>query len=147
MPPGPTPTVDEARQKLGGRASTSAIAGEIVGVPTSAGGVQAGVVVFASGDDRDVWVGEGKIRRVVAGQLVPAPVPADALLAPVAADARLYASMHEGQAVRFLAHDGAMRAGQLVEKCRFGALVLAGDDKIVAVSFRRLWPASDHEIH
>jgi hypothetical protein len=134
LPGGPPPTVDAARERLGGRASTGPGAGEIVGVRTGLG--------FTSGDERDVWVGDGRIRRVDEARIVGAPQPVDAALEAVAADVRVFATMREGEPVRFLAHDGAMREGTLVEKCRYGALVLGSGGKIVAASFRRLWPVA-----
>jgi hypothetical protein len=143
LPGGPTPTVDAARERLGGRAASAAGAGEIVGVRTSLGAVQAGVVIFVAPGERDVWVGEGRIRRVDPERVIAAPGEVEASLQAVAADVRVFTTMSEGGRVRFVGHDGEMREGTLVEKCRYGALVLGAGEKIVAVSFRRLWPAEE----
>ena len=37
---------------------------------------------------------------------------------------------------------GGLLAGKLVEKCRYGALVVREDGAVVAVGFRKLWPAA-----
>lgn len=131
-----TPTVDRARESLGGRASTDADAGQRVRMTDDA---REGVVVFASGGERDVWIGEGRIRRARVELCEPSG-SADVALDAVAIDARRFATLAESAEVGFLDRAGGVHAGTLVEKCRYGALVLASDGKIVAVSFRRLAP-------
>lgn len=133
VPAGP-PSVDDARAALGGRASTVISgAGERVRIASSEG-----VVVFASTSERDVWIGEGRFRRVAPAACEPIEPMPDPELDAVAADARRFAAMSEGDPVRFRdRHDGD-HAGQLVEKCRYGALVLGPDERVIAVSFRRL---------
>lgn len=133
VPAGP-PTVEEARASLGGRASTSLDAGALVRVSDGA----VGVVVFASHDERDVWVGEGRLRRVAAERCAELEGPAPAALLPVAADAARFAGLPEGARVRYLDRLGRAHAGTLVEKCRYGALVESEDARVLAVSFRRL---------
>jgi hypothetical protein len=63
-------------------------------------------------------------------------------LALVAADARVFWLLVEGQSVRWADGEGALRDGKLVEKCRYGALVLRADGAIIAVGFRKLWPVA-----
>jgi len=61
------------------------------------------------------------------------------------AEVRLFATLKEGQRVRFAEKDGSageLSVGMLVEKCRYGALVAKDDGRILAVGFRRLWPVS-----
>ena len=59
----------------------------------------------------------------------------------VATDARLFASLREGQQVRYVDPLDGMTTGTLVEKCRYGALVLReGDETVLGVGFSRVWP-------
>jgi hypothetical protein len=133
------PSIDEARAALGGRASTERGAGELVSVSLKRGGDAAGVVVYALGDQRDVWIGAGRFVRTTVDRLSSLR-DAQAELKDIAADARRFASLREGDPVRAMRRDGSAIDGRLLEKCRYGALV-AHDDKIVAVSFRRVAPA------
>jgi hypothetical protein len=148
-PPSP-PSIEAARQALGGRGSTSALAGTFVRVPGAAastwGAARRGVVVYADAATADVWVGDGRIRRVAVADLAPLPDEPLHPLAPVAADARLFAALREGDAVRAASHDGppdgrTVVEGTLVEKCRYGALVRRSDGRVLAASIRRVWPA------
>jgi hypothetical protein len=66
---------------------------------------------------------------------VAGAIPPDLLA--VAADARAFAGLREGQRVGFR-DEGRAGEGALVEKCRFGALVERGDGSLVGVGFRRL---------
>jgi hypothetical protein len=43
--------------------------------------------------------------------------------------------------VRYADDAGALIDGKLIEKCRWGALVARDDGAVVAVGFRKLWPA------
>ena len=140
-PERPAPKVHDARAALGGRASSSALAGTLVTVTSPAGATRPGAVVFADEASVDVWVGDGRIRRVRHADVTVAHELGEHPLAAVAADARVFASLVEGTTVRFLSPVGITLEGTLAEKCRYGALVLAADGKLLAVSFRRLFPA------
>ncbi|AKF07404.1 hypothetical protein [Sandaracinus amylolyticus] len=131
------PTVDEARASLGGRASTSPEAGALVQVIEASSRVS-GVIVFASAEERDVWIGEGRLRRVARSSCVDAEGPMDPALAPVAADASRFAALSEGTRVRYHDRRGVAHEGTLVEKCRYGALVESSAGRVLAVSFRRI---------
>lgn len=153
-PSGP-PTVDEARAALGGRrAARSGVAsggasggagaeaereGDGVRFTDARGSAREGVVVCASAAELDVWIGDGRFQRLAAGRASPLPLGEGHPLAEVAADARVFAGLAEGTPVHFVRRSGEIGEGVLVEKCRYGALVEA-DARIVAVSFRRLWP-------
>lgn len=142
----PAPKVEEARAALGGRARSSALAGALVHVRTPAREQQLGAVVFADETSVDVWIGEGRIRRVRAADIsIASDVGAHPLVA-VAADARIFATLFEGASVRFLSPAGVTLEGTLTEKCRYGALVLGLDGKLLAVSFRRLFPVSTDQL-
>lgn len=132
------PTIEEARHGLGGRASTEDRAGARVRVADARGGLVEGVVVFASPAEDDVWIGEGRFRRVPPSQCV-ALDRGDPALDAIEADARRFAALREGEPVRFLDRSGREREGTVVEKCRYGALVADGS-RILAVSFRRVAP-------
>lgn len=136
------PTVDAIRKRLGGRAAGEAGAGEIVGLPADAGGVKQAVVVCSSGDDLFVWVAEGIVRRMPRSESLPPGLETPRELLAIADDARVFGGLFEGQRVRYRDEHGELAEGTLVERCRFGALVLRADEVVVGVGFRRLWPAS-----
>jgi hypothetical protein len=136
----PKPTVDTVRAKLGGRAATDDTAGSYVMLNAGGGFSHAGIVIYARGDDVDVWTGEGVVRRARRDAVRRGEGPAPEPLAQVAVDAAVFGSLAEGQRVRYR-HDTGTAEGTLVEKCKFGALVERDDRTIVGVSFRRLWPA------
>jgi hypothetical protein len=138
-PAPPPPRIDDARTALGGRAETTALAGSLVRVRSGEASTL-GAVVFADEARADVWIGEGRIRRLPLEALTPATDAAHHPLAAVAADARVYAALREGAAVRFLTSAGDAREGTLLEKCRYGGLVRDAEGRVHAVSFRRLLP-------
>lgn len=131
------PTVEAARLALGGRLRSDGREGAGIVVDDPVRGVLEGVVLCATAEALDVWVGEGLIARVRTSQARALEAPAPRLAA-VAADARRYWSLREGDRVRV---DGA--PGTLREQCRYGGLVErdAAPGKVVAVGFRRLAPA------
>lgn len=131
------PTIEQARAGLGGRAATEARAGLRVRLGDADAAVE-GVVVFASPREDDVWIGEGRFKRVSPGDWV-ASDRSDPSLEPIEADARRFAALGEGAPVTFVDRMGRSHDGTLVEKCRYGALVSDGA-RIVAVSFRRIAP-------
>jgi hypothetical protein len=136
--PRPMPTVDAVRKRLGGRAATEPGAGEIVSL---SGGriapIVSGVVIFVRGDEIDVWLEGDMVRRVRRADTwaLGGVIPPDLLA--VAAAARAFAGLREGQRVGYR-DEGRGGEGTLVEKCRFGALVERGDGTVVGVGFRRL---------
>ena len=140
---GALPAVDAVRKQLGGRASTEH-AGSVVAVRVSDGGVLPAVVLFSAGDERHVFTGNGQVRRTRASQLerhggeVPAP------LRRVAADATVFATLSEGDRVRYADPLDGVATGTLVEKCRYGALVLReADETVLGVGFSRVWPMGE----
>jgi hypothetical protein len=153
-PPGGKPTVDEIRRRLGGRASTEPGAGELITLTTPGGEELPGVVLFAAGDDVDVWVeqpgssvavalGSAVVRRARRADLRPLRAPASSNLGDlgaVAGDARVFGALLEGQRIRYPTEQG-LTEGILVEKCRFGAVVERSDGSLVGVGFRRILPA------
>ena len=136
------PTIEQAREALGGRVTT--VPSHRVGTGCvfrdSRGRAVEGVVVCAAEGRLDVWIGDGRFQRIASERGEPVALGPDHALADVAADARVFASLPEGASVRFVSRDGTEREGVLAERCRYGALVSSGG-RILAVSFRRIWPA------
>jgi hypothetical protein len=154
--------VDEVRRRMGGRASSDPGVGQLVRLRLSD---EYGVVLFRTGEQLDVWLGGGKVQRTgqaaveplrpstepadphssdsagrrTAGPARPAQLPE---LLGVAADVRVFASLNEGARVRYSATSDSMEEGTLVEKCRYGALILRDDNTLMGVGFRRIWPVN-----
>jgi hypothetical protein len=53
---------------------------------------------------------------------------------------RLFTALAEGECVRWERPSG-VGEGCIVEKCRYGAIIVTRDGMVVAVGFRKLWPA------
>lgn len=138
-----SPTVDAARERLGGRAVTAPDVGGAVVVTSGLGVQQLGVVIFRRDQEVDVWIGAGRVRRLSTSDDLKPASRSELLssLAEIADGAVIFASLTEGQSVRFRDGGGQLHQGLLVEKCRYGALVLDPDDKVIAVGFSGLSPA------
>jgi hypothetical protein len=137
------PTVDLARERLGGRVATEPSVGQAVRVSSSLGVEHLGVVIFRKDGQVDVWLGAGRVRRVAAGATEPAAIEElSKALADIAGGAIVFGSLHEGQRVRYQTSSGELREGLLVEKCRYGALIVAdgGDERVMAVGFQSIDP-------
>jgi hypothetical protein len=143
---GPPPSLDAVRRRLGGRAATDAGAGDLVRVEL-AGTEKVGVVLFALGDEVQVWLDtglpRGLVKRTRRELTLPHEGPPPSELASVADDARVFGSLREGERVRYQPAPGTFGEGTLVEKCRFGGLLVRDDGVVVGVGFRRLWPAGE----
>ena len=83
-----------------------------------------------------------RLRRLKPEEVEPHEGGVDDELAKLAADARIFGLLAEGQALRYTDDRGALIGGKLIEKCRWGALIARDDGAVVAVGFRKLWPAS-----
>ena len=141
------PSVDEARTALGGRIEPALLRltmklGALAHFVDVRGNALEGVLVFATNEDADVWVGEGRLHRVPHARIRGTEAASHGhALADVAADALVFSTLAEGTRIRFVDRKGAMQAGLLAEKCRYGALVENEEKRILAISFRRIWPA------
>jgi len=135
-----SPSIDAARKQLGGRAATTADAGRVVSLDGEGGVSGVGVILYASPTEVDVWIDEGIVRRTRPEECSTFHGLVGDDLAVLAADARTFSRLREGQSVRYESRSGQTGEGALVEKCRFGALVLRDDGKLMAVGFRKLWP-------
>jgi hypothetical protein len=98
------------------------------------------VVLWASPTHADVWFDDGIARRVRSAVVTGYSGPLPSCLGVIVAEVRVFASLAEGDRVRW-ERSGQLVSGCIVEKCRYGAIVLTGDGRLVAVGFRRLWPA------
>jgi hypothetical protein len=132
-----TPTVDAMRTRLGGRVASRPGVGRLVFVEHH-GRHAAGVVLFVEDGQCDVWIGENRVLRVRGELPPPLEGMADAAMTAVATDAERFAALQEGSFVTYSTPGHPDRDGTLVEKCRFGALVLRPDGGIVGVGFRAL---------
>jgi hypothetical protein len=135
------PSIDAARARLGGRPKEDAPGTTTPGTIVRTQRDDVGVVVYASALETHVLFDGSRLRKLPPHDLSTHDGEAPPDLARVAADARVFVTLLEGQSVRYADDSGALRDGKLVEKCRYGALVLRDDGAIVAVGFRKLWPA------
>lgn len=135
------PSIDDARAALGGRVTLrrEPRIGGLARFDDARGNEVNGIVVCETDADLDVWIGDGRFQRIASERAGVSTPSTDHALADVAADARLFLALLEGQRVRFLMRDGSSHEGVLAERCRYGALV-SFESRVYAVSFRRLWP-------
>lgn len=158
-PPARKPSIDAARSRLGGRPTAIELDGLLPGLAPgvlvtfalSSGRRLPGVIVFASSVEAHVLLDGIRLRRIAPSELTihePALAKENALpdvevsleLTKIAGDARLFGQLTEGQSVRYADDAGVLTDGKVIEKCRWGALVLRDDGAVVAVGFRKLWP-------
>lgn len=145
-PPAKKPTMEVARSRLGGRldagpAPAGFAPGRVVTFPIASGGRRAGVVVYAGADEIHVLLDPVRLRRLQPEDLEMHDGALDDELVKLAAEARVFGAMTEGQSIRYADDAGTLLDGKLIEKCRWGALVARDDGAVVAVGFRKLWPA------
>lgn len=150
------PSIDAARARLGGRISEidappagfapGVVVTIALGGQSQSAGPEArrtpGVVVFASQTEVHVLLDGIRLRRISPAKVtIHEGGEVESELEKIAGDARLFAQLAEGQSVRYADKSGTLVQGKVVEKCRWGALVLREDGSVVAVGFRKLWPA------
>jgi hypothetical protein len=135
------PSIAAARERLGGRLTIPSrrAPGSVVLATLRDGSRRLGVVLWATDAHCDLWFDDGLARRARANDVKPFDGEMPERLARVAVEVRLFATLAEGDAVRWQRASSAGE-GRIVEKCRYGAIVVTRDGKLVAVGFRRLWP-------
>jgi hypothetical protein len=146
------PSIDAARSRLGGRLTAADVPapgllpGTVVSfaVGRSPAARTPGVIVFASMAEVHVLLDGVRLRRLTPNDVELHEGHVDVELEKVAVDARLFGRLLEGHAVRYADDSGNLVDGKVVEKCRWGALVLRDDGAIVAVGFRKLWLCATH---
>ena len=142
------PSLDDARNRLGGRTNNEAPApagvtlGRVVTVFANDGEGHVAVVVFANLEEVHLLVDGKRLRRVPPEAVHAYEGETPSHLHQIAADAHVFSRFREGQSVRYTDDEGGLLSGKLVEKCRYGALVAREDGTLVAVGFRKLWPAA-----
>jgi len=136
------PALEEARRKLGGRslAPSARTPGTLVEATLQDGRRLTGILLWASADSCDVWFDDGLARRAPSETVVARGRPTPESLVRIEAEVRLFSSLAEGDAVRW-ERAGCIAEGRIVEKCRYGAIVVTRSTRVVAVGFRKLWPA------
>ena len=146
--PDKKPSLDDARNRLGGRTTDEEPAppgigpGSIVQVAANDGTKHVAVVVFANATEIHVLIDGKRLRRVPPAAVESNEGATPSSLETIAADAHVFARLAEGHPVRYADDKGGLLGGKLVEKCRYGALVVRDDGAVVAVGFRKLWPAA-----
>ena len=137
------PALDGARKKLGGRSvrPSERAPGALVEAVLRDGTRRAGVLLWAAGGTCDVWFDDGLARRARSEAVLPRSHPTPEALVRIEAEVRMFASMVEGDRVRWERPTG-LAEGRIVEKCRYGAIVVTRGGKVIAVGFRKLWPAA-----
>jgi len=137
------PALEAARRKLGGRSTTPSarFPGALVETTLQDGRRLAGIVLWASAESCDVWFDDGLARRARSEAVLPAASPTPESLVRIEAEIRMFASLAEGDRVRW-ERAGSVTEGRIVEKCRYGAIVVTRGARVVAVGFRKLWPAN-----
>jgi hypothetical protein len=142
------PSLDDARNRLGGRTTDEEPAppgiapGRVVRVFANDGAEHIAVVVFANADEVHILVDGTKLRRVPPSAVHGYDGVTPPSLSKISADAHIFGRLAEGEKIRYADDSGGLLAGKLVEKCRYGALVVREDGAVVAVGFRKLWPAA-----
>ncbi len=142
------PSLDDARNRLGGRTTDEEPAppgihpGRVVRVFANDGEEHVAVVVFANADEVHILIDGTRLRRVppTAVHTFEGTTPSN--MSKIAADAHVFSRLSEGAKIRYADDKGGLLSGKLVEKCRYGALVVREDGAVIAVGFRKLWPAT-----
>jgi hypothetical protein len=135
-------SLEAARDRLGGRLTCASRRppGSIVIATLRDGTRHCGVILWATDTQCDVWFADGLARRTRAERVRPYYGRVSDHLCRVAIEMRLFAMLSEGDLVRWERVTVAGE-GSIVEKCRYGAIIVTRDGKLVAVGFRKLWPA------
>ncbi len=134
------PTARDVRQRLGGPGQSEAGAGTVVRFVEDPGAGTLGVIVYKRGDELDVYLGDGWLRRTQASAVTALEVQAPTTLAGIATDALVFYELRQGERVRYLDAQGSIVSGVLLEKCRYGAIVVTDEKRLVGIGFRKLWP-------
>lgn len=142
------PSLDDARNRLGGRTTDEEPAppgiapGRVVRVFANDGEEHVAVVVFANADEVHILIDGTRLRRVPPNAVHTYDGATPSSMSKIAADAHVFSRLAEGEKIRYADDKGGLLAGKLVEKCRYGALVVREDGALIAVGFRKLWPAA-----
>ncbi|MCL2447994.1 MAG: hypothetical protein FWD17_03505 [Polyangiaceae bacterium] len=134
--------LEHARARLGGRAVPSlGVPGSLVEADMRDGVRRAGVILWSSHEHCEAWFDDGFARRVSASAVSPSTGPVPESLLRVAAEIRVFVGLVAGERVKW-SRGGEVAEGCIAEKCRYGAIVVTPEGRLVAVGFRKLWPAT-----
>jgi hypothetical protein len=141
-PPLSRTPLENARARLGGSAIPSLSApGSLVEASMRDGTRRTGVVLWSSLVHCEAWFDDGLARRLSAAAVSPGVGAMPETLVRVAAEIRVFLTLAEGDGVRW-SRAGEVAEGRIVEKCRYGAIVAVPEGRLIAVGFRKLWPAT-----
>jgi hypothetical protein len=145
-PPAKKPSLAAARARLGGGADAGPppfglAPGRLVTFALPSGRRRTAVIVYAGGDEVHVLLDPVRLRRLSPDDVEVHEGAVDDELTKLAADAHVFGLLAEGQPIRYADERGGLVDGKLIEKCRWGALIARDDGAVVAVGFRKLWPA------
>lgn len=140
------PSIEVARSRLGGKLDAGPpppgfAPGRIVSFALPGGRRRVAVVVYAGSDEIHILLDPIRLRRMQPDEIGVHEGAVDDEMTKLAADAHVFGLLVEGQSIRYADDGGALVDGKLIEKCRWGALVARDDGAVVAVGFRKLWPA------
>ncbi|HXN31732.1 MAG TPA: hypothetical protein VN894_07725 [Polyangiaceae bacterium] len=141
------PSIEAARRRLGGRATgpSQRAPGTLVQVRLHGAARTKGILLWATARHCDIWFEDGIARRARFDSVTACAGPTPDGLARVAGEMRLFTSLAEGERVRW-ERASEVAEGCIVEKCRYGAIIVSRDGRVVAVGFRKLWPAVVHGV-
>ena len=144
------PTLELMRRRLGGPREAAGVSAR-EGTVAVYRGLPALVLYEDPENGRvDLWLGEGRAVRANADELSPAPLEAPTelpvALSRTADDLRVFLHLQADARVRFLAGDGRIREGKLIERCRFGGLVALDEGTVLGVGFSRFLPLASTSV-
>ena len=141
------PSIEAARRRLGGRATAQSrrAPGSLVQVKVHGASPAKGVLLWATEHHCDVWFEDGVARRARFHAVTPCRGRLPEALVRVAGEMRLFTALAEGARVRW-ERGSEIAEGRIVEKCRYGAIIVSRDGRVVAVGFRKLWPTAVHGV-
>ena len=139
--------LEAARRKLGGRSVTPSLRspGALVEATLLDGRRHAGILLWASAGSCDVWFDDGLARRTRSDAVTSGTCPTPEALVRIEAEIRMFSTLVEGDRVCWERAPG-IAEGRIAEKCRYGAIVVTRGARVLAVGFRKLWPATVHAV-
>ena len=141
-PPVSRTPLESARVRLGGQAVPSLSApGSLIEASMRDGSRRAAVVLWSSQSHCEAWFDDGLARRVSMTAVSPGVGAVPETLVRVAAEIRVFIAMTEGERVKWT-RGAEVADGRIAEKCRYGAIVVTSEGRLIAVGFRKLWPAT-----
>lgn len=140
------PTVEAMRRKLGGLAPTGTIHAEFpLGSVVLIDGHQIGVLLSADDTRAHVYLDKGLVKVTPRSAVALHPGTASEHFEALSAQVRFFVELMVTDRVAVEVSKGQVEEADLVEKCRFGAIVGTSDGRLLAVGFGKLWPVAKPE--